>query len=73
VECGAWFHGVLLRAQAGFGCANPVCICFAAVTQSDVASFTCRIVEGECIILSGYSSVRCFEFYGLTIAQLLQG
>ena len=73
MECGAWFHGVLLRAQAGFGCANPVCICFAAVTQSDVASFTCRIVEGECIILSGYSSVRCFEFYGLTIAQLLQG
>jgi len=54
-------------------CAKPVGICFVVVTQSDVASFTCRIVEGECIILSGYSSVRCFELYDFTIAQLLQG
>ena len=32
----------------------------------------CCII-GECIILSAYSSVRCFELYDFTIAQLLQG
>ena len=42
----AWCHGfLLLRAQAGFACAKPVGVCFVVVTQSDVASFTCRIVK----------------------------
>ena len=54
-------------------CAKPVGICFVVVTQSDVASLTCRSLEGERIILSGYSSVRCFELKDFSIAQLLQG